>query len=206
MYFNSNRFVSKVTVGIISALVEVMSWCEQATSQFLNQRRRSSLRHISVTKPITKLTKQDLCYRNIRHSKQEEIANVRKRQLLKNSHTKLVKYPIKFQTLKFGKIRANSAVAGIPLTNALGENRQFSFMMTSSNGNIFRVTGHLCGEFTGPGEFPTQRPVKRSFDVFFDLRLNKRLSKQWWGWWFETLPCPLWRHCNVAKHVYFMPL
>ena len=24
-------------------------------------------------------------------------------------------------------------------------------MMTSSNGNIFRVTGHLCGEFTGPG-------------------------------------------------------
>ena len=24
-----------------------------------------------------------------------------------------------------------------------------SYMMTSSNGNIFRVTGHLCGEFTG---------------------------------------------------------
>ena len=24
------------------------------------------------------------------------------------------------------------------------------FMMTSSNGNIFRVTGLLCGEFTGP--------------------------------------------------------
>ena len=50
------------------------------------------------------------------------------------------------------------------------------FMMTSSNGNIFRVTGPLCGEFTGPGEFPTQRPVTRSFDVFFDLRLNKRLN------------------------------
>ena len=48
--------------------------------------------------------------------------------------------------------------------------------MTSSNGNIFRVTGPLCGEFTGPGEFPTQRPVTRSFDVFFDLRLNTRLS------------------------------
>ena len=29
-------------------------------------------------------------------------------------------------------------------------------MMTSSNGNIFRVTGPLCGKFTGPGEFPTQ--------------------------------------------------
>ena len=56
---------------------------------------------------------------------------------------------------------------------------KFGFnMMTSSNGNIFRVTGPLCGEFTGPGEFPAQRPVTRSFDVYFDLRLNKRLSKQ----------------------------
>ena len=52
------------------------------------------------------------------------------------------------------------------------------FMMTSSNGNIFRVTGHLCREFTGPGEFPAQRPVTRSFDVFFDLRLNKQFCKQ----------------------------
>ena len=70
------------------------------------------------------------------------------------------------------------------------------YMMTSSNGNIFRVTGPLCGEFTGPGEFPTQRPVTRSFDVFFDLRLNKRLSKHSWGWWFETLSWSLWSHHN----------
>ena len=69
-------------------------------------------------------------------------------------------------------------------------------IMTSSNGNIFRVTGPLCGEFTGPGEFPTQRPVTRSFDVFFDLRLNKRLGKHSWGWWFETLSWSLWRHHN----------
>ena len=59
-------------------------------------------------------------------------------------------------------------------------------MMTSSNGDIFRVTGPLCGEFTGPGEFPTQRPVTPSFDAYFDLGLNKPLSKQPWGWWFET--------------------
>ena len=44
--------------------------------------------------------------------------------------------------------------------------------MTSSNGNIFRVTGPLYGEFTGRrwpviGEFPPQRPVTQSFDVFF---------------------------------------
>ena len=74
-------------------------------------------------------------------------------------------------------------------------------MMTSSNGNIFRVTGPLCGEFTGPGEFPTQRPVARSFDVFFDLRRNKRLNKQPWGWWFETQSWSLWRHCNDLSYM-----
>ena len=48
--------------------------------------------------------------------------------------------------------------------------------------NIFRVTGHLCGNSPAPGEFPAQWPGTRSIDVFFDLRLNKRLSKQSWGW------------------------
>ena len=69
-------------------------------------------------------------------------------------------------------------------------------MMTSSNGNIFRVTGPLCGEFTGLGEFPEQRLVTRSFDIFFDLRLNKQLSKQPPGWWFGTPLWSLWRQCN----------
>ena len=55
----------------------------------------------------------------------------------------------------------------------------------------------ICtGNSPVPGEFPTQKPVTRSCDVFFDLRLNKRLSKQSWGWWFETLSCPLWLQCN----------
>ena len=71
--------------------------------------------------------------------------------------------------------------------------------MTSSNGNIFRVTGPLCGEFIGPSEFPTQRPVMRTFDVFFDLRLNQRLRKQPWGWWCETPSWSLWRQCNAVK-------
>ena len=69
-------------------------------------------------------------------------------------------------------------------------------MMTSSNGNIFCVTGPLCGEFTGPVNSHTQRSVTRSFDVFFDLRVNKRMSKQQWGWWFETPSWSLWRHRN----------
>ena len=45
----------------------------------------------------------------------------------------------------------------------------------------------MCGEFTGPGEFPAQRPVTQSSDVFFDMRLNKRMSKQPWGWRFGNL-------------------
>ena len=65
-----------------------------------------------------------------------------------------------------------------------------NIMMTSSNGNIFLVTGHLCGEFAD------QRPVTRNFDIFFDLHPNKLLSKQLWGWWFETPSCPSWRHRN----------
>ena len=61
----------------------------------------------------------------------------------------------------------------------------------------------LCaGNSPVPGEFPAQRPVTLSFGVFFDLRLNKRLSKQWWGWWFETLSRPLWRHSNVIGLAY----
>ena len=54
----------------------------------------------------------------------------------------------------------------------------------------------ICaGNSPASGEYPAQRPVKRSFHVFFGLCLNKRLRKQSWGWWFETLSCPLWRHC-----------
>ena len=67
-------------------------------------------------------------------------------------------------------------------------------MMTSSNGNIFRVTCLLCGEF------PSQRSVTRSLNVFFDLRLNKRLSKQSWGWLFEIPLRSLWRHCNGQRY------
>ena len=57
----------------------------------------------------------------------------------------------------------------------------------------------ICaGNSPVPGAFPPQRPVTRSFDVSFDLHPHKRLSKQWWGWWYETLSCPLW-HGNALN-------
>ena len=83
------------------------------------------------------------------------------------------------------------------LLNGFGGVSEAIVIMTSLNGNIIRVTGPLCGEFTGPGEFPAQRPVARNFDVFFDQRPNKRLSKQPWGWWFKTPSWSLRRQCNV---------
>ena len=68
--------------------------------------------------------------------------------------------------------------------------------MTSSNGTFSALLAICVGNSPVSGEFPAQRPVTRSFDVFFDLCPNKRLGTQSWGWWFETLSCPLWRHSN----------
>ena len=67
------------------------------------------------------------------------------------------------------------------LESPAGKRVQDFGMKTSSNGNIFRVTGPLCGNSPVIGEFPSQRLVTRGFDVFFYLRLNKVLSKQSWG-------------------------
>ena len=70
-------------------------------------------------------------------------------------------------------------------------------MMTSSNGNIFRVIGHLFWEFTGHQCKGQWRGA-----------LNKRLSKQSWNWWFEA-------HCahydvtvmgGVTKPIFSIPL
>ena len=73
--------------------------------------------------------------------------------------------------------------------------------MTSSNGNNFRVTGHLCGEFTAPHWIPRTKASDAELWCFFDLHPNKLWSKQWWGWWFETPPCQLWRNRN-DHHVF----
>ena len=53
----------------------------------------------------------------------------------------------------------------------------------SSNGNIFRVVGPLCGEFTG---HKGQWRGTLIFSLICDCRRR----------WFETPSRPLWRHCN----------
>ena len=72
-------------------------------------------------------------------------------------------------------------------------------MNASSNGNIFRVTGPLCGEFIADRWIPHTKPGTWTFDVFFDLCLNKWLSEQSRVWWFKTPSRSLWRHCNGVR-------
>ena len=67
-------------------------------------------------------------------------------------------------------------------------------MMTSSNGNIFRVTGPMWGEFSGHRWLPLTKPVTRNFNVFFNLRLNKLLSKRRHAVDFRRHRA----HCNVT--------
>ena len=79
-------------------------------------------------------------------------------------------------------------------------------MMTSSNGNIFRITGPLCGDFTGPRWIPhTKASDAELWCFFFYLCLNKPVCKQSWGWWFEMPARSLWRHYNDLNSVYFPP-
>ena len=64
-------------------------------------------------------------------------------------------------------------------------------MMTSSNGNIFRVTGPL---------WTMDPPHKGQWcgALVFYVRLHKRLSKQSRPQWFETPSRSSWRHCNYC--------
>ena len=70
-------------------------------------------------------------------------------------------------------------------------------MITSSNGNFFRVTVLLCGEFPGPRLIPRTKASDVELWCFLWSAPETRLSKQSWDWWFETPSRPLWRHCNA---------
>ena len=60
-----------------------------------------------------------------------------------------------------------------PVVAETQHRRSRNSKMTSSNENIFRVTGPLCGEFTGHRWIPLTKAMTRNFHVFFDLGLNK---------------------------------
>ena len=67
--------------------------------------------------------------------------------------------------------------------------------MTSSNGNIFPVTGHLCGEFTGQRWIPRTKASDMELWFFLWIALNKpRLVI-----WDAIAPIMTWRHCNDTR-------
>ena len=67
----------------------------------------------------------------------------------------------------------------------------FIIMMTSSNGNIYRVTGLCAGNSPVTGEFPSQRAVTRSFNVFCEAGNLRRRRAHY------DVSVILWRHTSV---------
>ena len=57
----------------------------------------------------------------------------------------------------------------------------------------------LYGEISSHRWIPRTKASDAKLWCFFDRRPNKFLSKESWGWWFETQPRPLWRHCNGPR-------
>ena len=83
-----------------------------------------------------------------------------------------------------------------------------AIMMTSSNGNIFRVTGHLCGD-RGDRWIPHTKAIDAElwFSLWSAPEINGWVKQSWgwwfetptrslWGWWFETPKRSLWHQCN----------
>ena len=75
------------------------------------------------------------------------------------------------------------------------QHQKGQYMITSSNGNIFRVTGPLCGEFTGDRWIPLTKASDAELRCFL-WTAPKRLNKRSWSWWFETPSCSFGRHSN----------
>ena len=55
-------------------------------------------------------------------------------------------------------------------------------IMTSSNGNIFRVTAPLKGNLFVAGGFPSERDSNAILCSFFVGSLNRMLNKYWIDW------------------------
>ena len=79
-----------------------------------------------------------------------------------------------------------------------------NIMMTSLNGNIFHLTGPLCGELTGHRWIPITRSSDVELCYFLWSAPDQTLSKQAIRRWFETPSRLLWRLCNVENYPHSM--
>ena len=87
--------------------------------------------------------------------------------------------------------------------NSYNKTTSRQYMMTSSNGNIFRVIGPLWGEFTGYRWIPLTKASDAELWCFSLIGAwTKSLSKPSRHRWFEPPPRSLRRHCNEYEISY----
>ena len=78
----------------------------------------------------------------------------------------------------------------LPEARTVDEVNIYSYMMTSSNGDIFCITGPLCGNSPVTGECPSQRVSKAEILCFFvagmnELSKNNQLADDKWCHWTD---------------------
>ena len=129
-----------------STLGQVMAWCRQATSHYLNQCRPRSMSPYGVTR--SQRINSSFDYENV---------------------------PCYNGTTLLGRI------CGV--------------MMTSSNGNIFSITGPLCRQSTDHRWIPLTMDSEAELWPYLWYSSEPSLSKQSRCKWFRP-SCSSWRHCN----------
>ena len=77
-------------------------------------------------------------------------------------------------------------------------------MMTSSNGNIFRVTGPLWEEFTGDRWIPLTKASDAELWCFLWSAPQQTVELTSRRRWFETPSRSLWRHWFALAHAWVM--
>ena len=117
-----------------STLVQVTAWCRQATSHYLSQWWPRSLSPYGVTRPQWVNSFQS----SLIHRKLIKTSITNNSLLNSGIHLLLIQYLCKTQLVSQGKINTHH-------NSELANNRD---MTMSSNGEIFCITGPLCGEFT----------------------------------------------------------
>ena len=194
IFFNENvwisikislKFVPKGPINNIPALVQIMAWRRPGDKPLSEPMMVTLPMHICVARPqwVKLISRENwfvytiyfscqlvlkICAVILSCSVQNFITNLR---LSNKISANEISRDLSWRCVSDMYISHNTIAHRTP-TDA----RLLKHMMTSSDGKLFRITGYLCGKFTG--EFPAQKPVTWSFYVFFDMRLNKRLSKQ----------------------------
>ena len=74
--------------------------------------------------------------------------------------------------------------------------KKLTIMMASSNWNIFRVAGPLCGEFTSHRSIPLTKASDAGLWYYLSYVSEQTVEQKSRRWLVETPSRPLWRYCN----------